>query len=67
MRMKVFINGEWYDSDKLPIVLKLSYEERIHIAQMDTIAKYYGSFPEKLSEKICKEILKKAKEKDDEK
>lgn len=64
--MKVFINGEWYDSEKMPIVVKLSHLERIHIMQMDAAADYYGSFPDKLSENMCREVLTKAREKENE-
>lgn len=62
--MKVFVNGHWYDSNKLPIVLKLDHIERLQILQMDVYANYYGSFPEPLSEKLCVEVMQKAKEKD---
>jgi len=65
--MKIFLNGKWYDSEKTPIIIKLSHIERIHITQMMPDSKYYGSFPEKLSEKICNEIIAKANEKDCEK
>lgn len=62
--MKIFIKGIWYDTNKVSAVLALSHKERILISQMDVDAKYFGSFPDIITDDGCREILKQARERD---
>jgi len=54
--MLVQINGKVYDSEKVPIVIKLNIAEQGLISSMGD-SKYFMSFPEEFDTKVAKKIL----------
>jgi hypothetical protein len=60
--MFVYLNNEMYDSNKLPIAIILSDEEKGHIHDMAADAHKYLSAPEGTTPDEMRSILKKIRD-----
>lgn len=56
--MKVFLDGKWYDSKEVPIVVKLDDSDKHNISNMPADHKYYVIYPDSLEKDKLDSIIK---------